>query len=95
MSLIIHADDIRGRRELAVYELFLGHLSDLRPASKFWITLPQDVNRWWVESCEMQLVLEDGKWRIEGKGKQQARVACAALPGDDIHHFLDRSASSA
>lgn len=84
-----------GQRESAVYEVFLGHLSDLRTASKFWITLPQDVNRWWVESCEMKLVLEDGKWRIEGKGKQQARVACAALAGDDIHYFFDQSASSA
>ena len=36
----------------------------------------------------MNLVYEEGQWRVEGPGKERARVAYATLAGDQVTYSL-------
>jgi hypothetical protein len=92
VSFIIHPDYSMEDTALSVYKSLLGYLVELRDARKLWIALPQAVNRWWRERSEMRLVCEDGKWRIQGKGNERAKVAYAKLAGDDIHYTFNPAA---
>jgi hypothetical protein len=40
----------------------------------------------------MKLVDQDGKWRIEGEGKERARVAYATLVGEKIAYEIEENA---
>jgi len=78
MSFIAHPDYIATSRERGIYEELLGHLVQLRENKGVWTTTPGEVNRWWRQRAEMRLV-EDGEgWRIEGPGKERARIAYAS-----------------
>lgn len=78
MSFIAHPDYIATPRERRVYEELLGQLVQLRENKGVWITTPGEVNRWWRQRAEMRLV-EDGEgWRLEGAGKERARIAYAS-----------------
>jgi hypothetical protein len=92
MSFIIHPDYIMERRALDVYKSLLGYLSELGSQRKFWFALPQDVNCWWRERNQMRLISEDGRWRIEGKGKERARVAYATRAGENLRYTFDAAA---
>ena len=78
ISFIAHPDYIAAPRERNVYEALLRHLVGLREKKGVWLTTPGEVNRWWRQRAEMSLV-ETGKgWRIEGEGKERARIAYAS-----------------
>lgn len=51
------------------------YLFELRSLRKLWATLPREVNLWWRQRSRMKLVEENGRWRIEGEGKEWARIA--------------------
>jgi hypothetical protein len=81
VNFIVHPDYVVNPRERQLYESLLGHLSRLREEEHVWITTPGEVNRWWRQRAEMELV-EDGEgWRIEGAGKERARIAYATEEG--------------
>ena len=84
MSFIVHPDYILNDRSLSVYKTLLAHLSDLRKDANIWITLPGDVNRWWRDRSAMKLVLEEGRWRIKGRGRERARIGFASIEDDQI-----------
>jgi hypothetical protein len=92
-SLMIHPDYIREKRTRDVYEALLVYLAQLRSEGKIWIALPREVNQWWRERSQMKLVCEGSRWRIEGKGKERARVAYAILENDRLTYRIapDRS----
>ena len=77
MSFIVHPDYLTGPREIETYKALLTRLSELREKRNVWIATPGEVNSWWRQRAKMQLV-EDGQgWRIEGAGRERARVAYA------------------
>jgi len=78
MSFIAHPDYIATSRERHVYEKLLRRLIQLRDNEGVWTTTPGEVNRWWRQRAEMRLVKEGDGWRIEGSGKERARVAYAS-----------------
>lgn len=78
MSFIVHPDYIMGSREKRVYILLLDYLAQLRQEQAVWIATPGEVNKWWRQRSEMRLVECDGGWRIEGEGKERARIAYAS-----------------
>jgi hypothetical protein len=78
MSFIVHPDYVMKPREREVYRALLGHLARLRQEEGVWITTPGEVNRWWRQRAEMQLVENSEGWQIEGAGKERARVAYAS-----------------
>ena len=78
ISFIVHPDYIVRPRERAIYERLLGFLTRLRVEKDVWITTPSGVNRWWRQRAEMRLVENGAAWRIEGPGKERARIAYAS-----------------
>lgn len=94
ISFIVHPDYIQAERELSVYKMLLAYLSHLRTDRNIWIARPGEVNRWWRERSEMKLVLEDGMWRIEGRGQERARLAYACVDGDRIVYSVERSSGA-
>jgi hypothetical protein len=49
----------------------------LRKEKCLWITTPGEVDQWWRQRAQLKLVENDGDWKIEGEGKERARVAYA------------------
>lgn len=78
MNFIIHPDYIIGSEERATYESLLGYLTGLRSEKNVWIPLPAEAASWWRARSQMKLVEVNGDWRIEGKGKERARIAYAS-----------------
>jgi hypothetical protein len=88
VSILVHPDYIREPREQDVYRELLGYLTTLRGTDHMWTPLPRDVAVWWRQRSEMRLVCEHGLWRIEGPGKERARVAYASLTEDGVTYSL-------
>ena len=78
ISFIVHPDYIVESRERSVYETLLAHLVRLKQEKNIGITTPGEVNRWWRQRSEMKLVENGPGWRIEGPGKDRARIAYAS-----------------
>ncbi len=91
VSFIIHPDYILEPKAQETYKELLRFLAQLRDEGKLWAALPGEVNRWWRERSQMRLVRDGRSWHIEGKGCERARVAYAALEGDQIVYRLESS----
>lgn len=92
MSFIIHPDYIISEKPRRVYAELLRHLAELRSQGETWIALPREVAAWWRMRSEMNLVKENGAWRIEGKGSARARIAYAVRSGDAISYRFKENA---
>jgi hypothetical protein len=77
INVIIHPDYSTTPRERAVFEQLLSHLAKLRDEKGVWTALPKDVAQWWRQRSEMRLVEDGNELRIEGEGKERARIAYA------------------
>jgi len=78
-SFIVHPDYVSERRARASYVALLAYLVQLRAEGTLWIALPGEVNQWWRDRSQMTVVRDECGWRIEGRGKERARLAFAAL----------------
>jgi hypothetical protein len=78
ISVVIHPDYLTSARARNSYDELLAHLAHLKSGKKLWITTPGEVNTWWRQRSKMELVEEDGQWRIEGAGKERASIAYAS-----------------
>jgi len=83
-SFVVHPDYVIERRARRTYQAFLEHLARIREERKLWIALPREVDRWWRERSQMSVASDGGKWRIEGPGKERARLAFATLVGHEL-----------
>jgi hypothetical protein len=88
-SFLVHPDYLIEKRARKTYELLLEHLAFMRKERKLWIPLPRDVDRWWRERSQMRVVGDGRKWRIEGQGRERARLAFATLAGSDLTFTFD------
>jgi len=89
VSFIVHPDYIMEERVLDVYKALLAHVSRLREARDVWVALPGDVNRWWRERSQMRLVPEEGgRWRVEGRGHERARLAYATVADGQLVYAM-------
>jgi hypothetical protein len=88
ISFIVHPDYLIPRQARRTYIELLECLSELRSAGKTWVALPSQINQWWRARNKMALVWENGRWRIEGEGKERARVAYAMLEDGRIRYRL-------
>jgi hypothetical protein len=91
LSFIIHPDYIFAEKALPVYKTLLAYLSRLRRERNVWIARPGDVNQWWRERDAMNLMFEDGMWRIEGRGRERARIGYACVEDNRIVYNLGQS----
>ena len=78
INVIIHPDYSVSSRERTVFEALLSHLAKLRDERGVWTALPKDIARWWRQRSEMKLVEDKDGLRIEGEGKERARIAYAS-----------------
>jgi hypothetical protein len=53
------------------------------------MALPGEVDRWWRQRSEMRLVKQENGWRIEGNGKERARIAYATLCDDRLTYSVE------
>ncbi len=63
------------KRAQNVHWALLAYLSELQSLRKLRATSPWEANRWCRQRSRMKLVEENGRWRIEGVGKELARIA--------------------
>jgi hypothetical protein len=90
ISVLVHPDYVYNNpRGLSAYRELLNHLARLRDSDRLWIAAPGEVNRWWRERSQLKLVLENGHWRIAGKGDGRARVAYLSVEGDRAVYRVD------
>jgi hypothetical protein len=92
ISFNIHPDYIIAKAARRAYVDLLHYLSKLRSQEETWIALPGEVASWWRMRSEMNLVSVGGSWQIEGKGKEQARVAYATLVNNTVAYEIERTA---
>ena len=88
-SFIVHPDYIIEKRARTTYQALLEHLAQMREERALWITLPREVDRWWRERSQMKVVGAGAHWRIEGAGRERARLAFANLVGDDLAFTIE------
>jgi hypothetical protein len=89
MSFIAHPDYLMEPRAREVYLELLTHLAKMHVDKNLWIALPGDVNRWWRNRSQMQLVRHGDQWQIEGPDAHRARVAYATLAGNRVVYTLN------
>jgi hypothetical protein len=89
ISFNIHPDYVIEARPRSVYILLLQYLSQLRDDRKLWLALPGQVDVWWRERSRMKLTHENGSWRIEGSGKERARIAYATLEDGSVSYEVE------
>jgi hypothetical protein len=89
ISFIVHPDYITTSRERETYEALLAHLTRLREENGVWMPTPNEANRWWRQRAEMSIVEDGGNLRIEGAGKERARIAFASERGGRLVYSMD------
>jgi hypothetical protein len=89
VSFNVHPDYMVRPEPRGIYTELLGFLAQLRDEGSLWAALPEEVDRWWRERSKMSLVRDGRSWRIEGPGCARARIAYAALEGDQIVYRVE------
>jgi hypothetical protein len=84
ISFIVHPDYLDSSEARNAYMTLLRTLAKLRETSALWIALPGEVDSWWRQRNEMNLVTGESGWSIEGRGSERARVAYARLNNDQV-----------
>jgi hypothetical protein len=91
MNFIIHPDYVTTGRAQDTFRSLLEKLSHLRSDDNVWMPLPREVDRWWRNRSEMNLVPDGQGWKIEGAGSEHARIAYACVDGDRLTYEFDSS----
>ena len=89
LSFIAHPGFILERTARDTYAGLLAHFARLRRQGEVWMALPKEVDLWWRERARMKIVGAAGRWRIEGPGRERARLAFACLASDRITHTFE------
>jgi len=89
IGFIVHPDYIIEEPARECYRELLQHLSGLISANQVWMAAAGDVNRWWRERSQMQLIRQGNGWRISGPGSERARLAYAFLQDGKLAYSLE------
>lgn len=89
VSILVHPDYVIESRAQEVYRSLLRYLAESREDEHVWAALPREVAEWWQQRSQMELVCENGVWRVEGAGKEHARIAYACVAGDSVAYSLE------
>src|ERR1700704_1985984 len=95
ITFIVHPDYIIEKRARDTYQTLLEYIARMRSEGKAWFALPREVADWWRQRRRMKLVRDSGAWRIEGPGKERARIAYAAVDGGKISYEIESSGKQA
>ncbi len=92
LTFITHPDYLIESRARQVYKELLAFIAELRDRRNVWVPIPGDVERWWRNRSKMRLVPDGNSWRIEGPGREQARIAYATIQGNQLSYSLNGQA---
>lgn len=73
----IHPDYVIAPKARYIYVQLLHHIAKLRSEGKTWVPLPGEVDSWWRNRAQMNIVRRHGQWKIEGPDSERARLAYA------------------
>jgi hypothetical protein len=93
ISVLTHPDYLTESRARNVYMKFLTLLRETAERGGVWCALPGDVDAWWRERSQLQLVGGGNKWEIVGRGKERARLAYAVLDGKRLVYEITEASS--
>ena len=85
----MHPDYVIEKRARKTYQSLLNRLAQLRADGRLWIALPGQVDQWWRERSQMTVVRDGSRWRIEGRGKERARLAYGSLVGKKLAFTIE------
>lgn len=89
VSILVHPDYVVESRAQEMYRSLLSYLAESRESERVWAPLPREVAEWWQQRNQMELVSENGGWRVEGPGKERARIAYACAAGDEVTYSFE------
>jgi hypothetical protein len=95
ISAIVHPDYIMTTPERQTYEALLAHLVSLREEKGVWVTTPGEVNQWWRQRAQMNIVEDGDKLRIQGAGSERACISYASEKDGRLVYTVDGAARSA
>jgi hypothetical protein len=84
ISFNIHPDYVAEKRASDVYGSLLVRLASLRDELNVWSALPREVNRWWRQRSQMEVVRSGNTWEILGDGSDRAVLARASLDNGSV-----------
>ncbi len=88
MNIIIHPDYVTGGRAQDLFKELMQDLADIRSKRGVWIPLPKDVDSWWRQRNDMQLIPDGRSWKITGPGSERAAVAFAHMEEGNLKYEL-------
>jgi len=88
LQFIIHPDYIIDGKPKDTYRQLLAYLAHLRDEKNVWMTLPNEVDRWWRARNQMRLLPRGDSWGIEGPESERACVAFACLENGQISYRI-------
>jgi len=87
----VHPDYLVQERARRAYRDLLQHLSQIQLERRMWMTRAGEVDRWWRQRSKMGLVKEGNGWRIEGVGRERARIAYAGLCDGRVVYSIEEA----
>jgi len=90
IHFITHPDYMISERARSTYVQLLQHISRLRDEHKIWIARPRDVNDWWRQRAQWWLTMRDGRWTVDGRDSQRARVRYASIQNGRLVYRAER-----
>lgn len=96
ISFIVHPDYSTRPAECDQYRDLLEHIVSLCETRSIWVALPGEINGWWRERSQLQLVPAGDSWEIRGRGSERARLAFATLAEGKVRYrIVDRLGAGA
>lgn len=89
VNLITHPDYLDTPARLRMYEEFLAYLATQQDC---WHALPREVASWWRTRAGLSLVEDRDEARIEGEGRERARIAWARRAEEDVELKIEPAA---
>jgi hypothetical protein len=84
ISFLAHPDYLTCPQTRKVYQLLIDYLGQMVSREKIWHALPGEVDQWWRTRSQLKLIYSGTHWKIEGPGKERARIAYAVLEGNRL-----------
>lgn len=95
VSFIVHPDYLSEPHECKMYSDLLQHITRKKRECDLWIALPGEINTWWRQRNNMELIRTSDGWRIQGEGCERARVAFARIVDNDIVYSFESQSVAA
>jgi hypothetical protein len=94
LSVIVHPDYLGAYSAQRAYRCLLERLSTVRDAGHCWIPRPGEVESWWRTRSRLRLIRDANQWKIEGEGKDRARIAYAELDGTGLVYSINAASKA-